>query len=151
MLVRRWAASEVLGAILVAVITMVMCAVYIAYGLVQTQTQTASISDMLRLNAKAQRQLLSLSYYYSDGKLHIFIYNMGNEESTLKTVVIGSVKYDLPNPHIRMKDAVTQNPIDNCKIAAKQLVEITAPRQQGQVDLLVLTEEGGVFIWRLNL
>ncbi len=151
MLVRRRAASEVLGAILVAAITMAMSAAYAGYALTQTRIQTASISDALRSSARAQRQLLSLSYYYSDGqgRLHIFMYNMGGEESTLRTVIVGSARYDAPN--IEMKDAVTGRSISNCKIAAKQLVEVTVPGQQGQIDLLVLTEEGGIFIWRLNL
>lgn len=151
--VRRRAASEVLGAIIIAVMTIVMAAVYASYSLVHVQTQTASISEILRTSAKAQRQLLSLSYYYVDGqgKLHVFVYNMGNEASTLKTVFVGSTGYSLPNPSVQMRDAVNQQPISDCVIGPKQLAELITPASAGQIDFLVLTVEGGVFVWRLSL
>jgi len=152
--VKRRATSEILGAILVAVITVAMAVAYAGYGLTQAQTQTASISDVLRASARAQRQLLSLSYYYrsgADGKLYAYIYNMGSETSTLKTVVVGSTKYDMPNPNVQMRDAVTRQLISDCTIQPKKLVELSVTAPAGQLDLLVMTEEGGIFVWRLNL
>lgn len=151
--IRRRAASEMLGAIIVAVITIAMSVAYAGYGLTQTQTQTASISDVLRSSAKAQRQLLSLAHYYADGqgKLHVYIYNLGGEDSTLKTVVVGSAKYDVPDANVQLRDAFSHQPISDYRIAPKELVELSVPAPAGQTDLLVLTEEGGIFIWRLNL
>jgi len=156
--VKRRGASEMLGAILVAVITVAMAVAYAGYGLTQAQTQMASISDVLRASARAQRQLLSLSYYYrsgADGKLYAYIYNMGSEVSTLKTVVVGSSKYDMSNPmdcqYVQMKDACTRQSIGNYAIQPKELVELSVTAPAGQLDLLVMTDEGGIFIWRLNL
>lgn len=153
-MVARRAASEMLGAILVAVITVAMSVAYATYGLTRAQTQTASISDVLRTSAKAQRQLLTVSYYYRsgiDGKLRLYIYNMGSEASTLKTVVVGSTKYDLPDPNVMMKDMYTNQQITDCMIQPKRLVELSVPAPAGQVDIIVLTVEGGIFVWRLSL
>lgn len=149
----RRAASEVLGAAIIAVITILMTVAYAGYGLTQAQTQTASISDLLRMSARAQRQLLSLTYYYVDGQggLHVFIYNLGGEDSTLKTVVVGSTRYDLPNAQVRLKDALSGQFMDDCRIPPRKLAELTVPAPAGQFDMIVLTDEGGVFIWRLNV
>ena len=150
---KRRAASEMLGAIIVAVVTIAMSVAYAGYGLTQAQAQTASISDVLRSSARAQRQLLTLTYYCrsGDGRLRAYIYNMGSEDSTLKTIIVGPVKYDLPNANVQLRDAVSGQPIGDCRVAPKRLVELSVPAQSGQVDVLVLTEEGGKFIWRLSM
>jgi len=146
---KRRGASEMLGAILVAVITIVMAVAYAGYGLTQAQTQTASISDVLRASARAQRQLLSLSYYYRSGtNLYAYIYNMGSEPSTLKTVFVGSKNV---TDAMQLVDAITGASIGYV-IPPKTLVKLSVPDiPTGQLDILVITKEGGVFVWRLNL
>lgn len=148
----RRAASEVIGALLIMAVTMAVAIVYAAQWSSHSQMQAASIADVLRERAKAQRQLLTLSYHYYDGNgnLRAYIYNFGSEDSTVRLVVVGGATYAMPHPQVQMRDACTGSAIQDCKIRPRQLVELRVPAPQGQRDLLIVTAEGGTFSWRLS-
>jgi len=133
----RRGASEIVGAIIVASITVGIAFLYAGRGLFEVQTRTDSMADLLRKAAKAQRQLLTLSYSYRDGqgRFHAYIYNMGEDNSTIKVAVLGGVQYDnLVGVVIQpgeMEELIFSNP------------------PSPPTDLIIMTEEGGIFTWRI--
>jgi hypothetical protein len=133
----RRGASEVVGAIIVALITMGIAFLYAGHALFEVQTRADSMVDLLRRAAKAQRQLLTLSYSYRDGlgRLHVYIYNMGEDNSTIKIAVLGGAEHaGLVGAVIRpgeMRELVFSNP------------------PPSPTDLIIMTEEGGIFTWRI--
>jgi flagellin-like protein len=152
--VRRRAVSEIVGAVLVAMITIAMAVAYVMAGRSTAQSQVLSMVDLIRAAERRQRQLLSLTYAYKDGSgnLHLFIYNYGSETSTPDklylaepTYVMGSGQYTFD-----MKQAGTNTPVP-C-IGSKQLVELTATPapSQNQFDIILTTAEGGIFIWKFQ-
>jgi hypothetical protein len=89
MLKGRRGVSEVLGAILIAVIVMAMSATYVMLEAGRSTRETMSIVDLIRAAEKRQKQLLSLTYYYKQGdSLKLYIYNYGEESSTPKLILV---------------------------------------------------------------
>jgi hypothetical protein len=81
--------SEVVGAILIAVIVLAMSMSWVALEAGRSTEQTTSIVDMIRAAEKSQQQSLSLAYYYEQGNsLNLFLYNYGVENSTPQLALI---------------------------------------------------------------
>ena len=81
--------SEVVGAILIAVIVLAMSMSWVAMEAGRSTEQTTSIVDMIRAAEKSQGQSLSLAYYYEQGSnLNLFLYNYGIENSTPQLALI---------------------------------------------------------------
>jgi hypothetical protein len=81
--------SEVVGAILIAIIVLAMSMSWIILETQTTTKQTTSIIDIIRTASKSQTQSLSLAYYYKqDNNLHLYLYNYGTENSTPKLALI---------------------------------------------------------------
>jgi len=81
--------SEVLGAILIALIVAAMSATYVMMEASQSAKKTMSIVDLIRAAEKRQKQLLSLTYYYKqNNSLKLYIYNYGEEDSTPKLLLV---------------------------------------------------------------
>jgi hypothetical protein len=137
-LVGRRAVSEILGAILVAVITVAISVVYASAGAHTAESQALSMVDVIRAAERRQRQLLSLTYWYLEGSnLHLFIYNYGNENSTIKALFVGD--YNVTG-------------VVGVTVTPKELKEVsfTCPRS-GLLDVVLLTREGGIFIWKISV
>jgi hypothetical protein len=84
----RRGVSEVLGAILIAVIVMGMSATYVTLEASRSKAETMSVVDLIRAAERKQRQLLSLIYYYKQGNnLKLYFYNYGSETSTPKLIL----------------------------------------------------------------
>lgn len=81
--------SEVVGAILIAVIVLSMSLSWAAMEAGRSNEQTTSIIDMMKIAEKSQQQSLSLVYYYEQGSnLNLFLYNYGTENSTPQLALI---------------------------------------------------------------
>lgn len=81
--------SEVVGAMLIAVIVLAMSMSWVALEAGRSTEQTTSIVDMIRAAEKSQQQSLSLAYYYKQGSnLNLFLYNYGTENSTPQLALI---------------------------------------------------------------
>jgi hypothetical protein len=151
---RRRGVSEVLGAMLVAMMAVAISVAYVAAGGLAARQQALSFVDVVRAAERAQRQLLSLTYYYrSEGCIHLFIYNYGSDPSTPERLVIagaayvrgaGSYAYNmtLAGDSARHVDAIDP----------RQLVELTATPapEADEFEVALATAEGGVFVWKLQ-
>jgi len=81
--------SEVVGAILIAVIVLAMSMSWVMMEAGRSSEQTTSIVDMMKAAEKSQQQSLSLAYYYEQGNnLNLFLYNYGTENSTPQLALI---------------------------------------------------------------
>jgi len=150
----RRGASEVLGALFIALIVVAMSAAYVMAGRSMAQSQTLSMIDIIRAAERRQRQLLSLTYAYRDGSgnLHLFIYNYGSETSTPDRLYAAGSTYTRGSGQctFSMKLAGTNTQVSS--IGPKQLVELTATPTpaQSQFDMILTTAEGGIFIWKFQ-
>jgi hypothetical protein len=138
--VRRRAVSEIVGAVLIAMITIAMSVAYVVAGRSVAQSQTLSMVDLIRAAERRQRQLLSLTYYYKYGNnLDLYLYNYGNENATIKKLFVGNFE-------------VTDSRVIGLTVVPKELKYVTFRcDQSGSLDVLLLTEEGGIFIWKINV
>jgi hypothetical protein len=138
--VRKRAVSEIAGAVLVAMITIAMSVTYVVAGRSVAQSQTLSMVDLIRAAERRQRQLLSLTYYYKHGdNLDLYLYNYGNENATIKKLFVGNFE-------------VTDSRVIGLTVVPKELKYVTfGCNQSGSLDVLLLTEEGGIFIWKINV
>jgi len=153
----RRGVSELVGIFLMTLIVMGIAAAWLTLEAPRISRESMGIVEALRAAARRQRQLLSLLYYYktseSTPKLRIYIYNYGFEESTISgdkgIILAGSV---VPREAVTMRDAESGASITDYKIKPKQTVEITFPScPSGTFDLIIRTEEGGIFIWELKV
>jgi flagellin-like protein len=146
--VRRRAVSEIVGAVLVAMITIAMSAAYVMAGRSTAQSQALSMVDLIRAAERRQRQLLSLTYFYKDGSnLYLYIYNYGSEASTPDKLYISGSAYSYS---IYQEYGGT---VGNGCIDPKELVVLktTIDPLLSQFDAIFTTKEGGIFIWRINV
>ena len=156
---RRRATSEMVGAILIAMITVAMAVAYAAAGRSMVGSQALSMVDVIRAAERRQRQLLSLSYAYKDGEgnLHLFIYNYGSEACTPDKLYIAGQTYTCGSGSYTfdMRQAGTNSPFSPSAfpIDQKQLAELRAKPAPGspQFDVILTTAEGGIFIWKISL
>jgi len=147
-MVKRRAASEMLGAVLIAVITIAMSAAYVMAGSSMAQSQALSMVDLIRAAERRQRQLLSLTYAHRDGSnLYLYIYNYGSEASTPDKLYIG----DAACPHSIYQEY--GGTVGNGRIDPKELVVLktTINPLLSQFDVIFTTKEGGIFIWKINV
>jgi hypothetical protein len=152
--VRRCAVSEIVGAVLIAMITIAMSVAYVVAGRSVAQSQTLSMVDLIRAAERRQRQLLSLTYQYKDGngRLHLFIYNYGSEASTPDKLYLAGTAYT-GEPGQRMFDMTQAGTNTTVQfIGSKQLVELIATPAPGQnqFDIILMTKEGGIFLWKFQ-
>lgn len=92
----RRGSSEVLGAVLVAVITMGAFSVYASYALNQTSNEAQSVVQSLRKGTLKQGQLLSVVYHWekvqgTSTQVKISLYNYGYADVNVKYVFIDGV------------------------------------------------------------
>jgi len=143
--VRRRAVSEIVGAVLIAMITIVMSAAYVMAGRSTAQSQALSMVDLIRAAEREQRQLLSLTYAYKNGSnLCLYIYNYGSEASTPdKLYISGSA----------CSYSIQEYGVGNGCIDPKELVMLNATigSLPSQFDAVFTTKEGGMFTWRINV
>lgn len=136
-----------MGAILIALITIAVSVAYATYSAQQASQQTMSVTDLIRAAERRQSQLLSLTYCYKQGnRLRLYLYNYGTQESTPKLILVnGQV---VSNP--AMKDVSTGDACDT--IAPRSLVELTLQAfGSSPFEVVVLTEQGAVYSWKLTL
>jgi|GEM_PF-3783786 len=148
MLKSKRGASEVLGAVLIAVIVMAMSATYVMFEAEKSTRETMGIVELIRAAEKRQKQLLSLTYYYKQGNdLKLYIYNYGEESSTPKMILTDQ---EVPLSSISMRNMDTGAACNN--IPPKTLVEITLPApSQSTFTLALFTDEGGFYSWRITV
>lgn len=139
---RRRGVSEVLGAILIAVMVISMSTAYALWAGQASQRQAMSIADIIRAAERRQRQLLSLTYAYRDGqsRVHLYVYNFGSEASTVSRLFVGGQE------------------ITDSSVIGKVLPPKSGPHElafvcsaSGSMDVLLATAEGGIFIWTVSL
>ncbi|MEM4143985.1 MAG: hypothetical protein QW445_07610 [Candidatus Bathyarchaeia archaeon] len=152
----RRGASEIVGALIILGITMAMAVSYVSLSAMKVDTQMSSFADIIRARAKAQNQLLSLSYYYQDSnmKLHLFIYNAGKEDAAVSKLFVGAARYDMPQAvifgDVVFKDVSNGQSTDPV-VPARKLVEVIAPSAAAPFDVVVITAEKAYFVWRVTL
>jgi len=145
----RRGVSEVLSAILIAVIVMGMSISYTLFEMERSERQTMSLIDLIRGAEIRQKQLLSLIYYYEEGGvLKVYIYNFGDVPSTPKRIFTDR---EVPLSEVTIKDPSSGELYDT--ILPKTLVEIAlpAPAEAGIFTLVILTEKGGIFSWEMSV
>jgi len=150
MLKNKRGTSEVLGALLIASIVISMSTVWLTFEASHATRRTMSVVNIIRAAERKQKQLLSLTYYYydeNDGYLKLYIYNYGDEVSTPNRIITNrEVKFEIRDPN-------TGNPIDS-RIKPKTLVELAIeetyiPSGKDFFNLVLFTEEGGIYSWRI--
>lgn len=148
----RRGVSEVVG---VALISIVVAAVGLAWLASQGQMlamQAYGIIDQIRAAERRQRQLLSLLYYYRDGfgNLVLYIYNYGAEDSTISRLFVKDG--EVPLSSIAVKNAETNQPLQNRVIPPRALAEVSVPNAaSGTYVVFLITEEGGRFSWEVRV
>lgn len=151
----RRGVSEVTGALLIALVMISVAVAWLMLEAPRISRESMGVIEALRAAARRQRQLLSILYYYrtSDGKLRIYLYNYGSEDSTISgdkgIILAGSV---VLREQVVMKDAESGSSITDYKVRPRQTVEMTFPScPSGTFDLIIRTEEGGLFVWELKI
>ena len=144
----RRGVSEVLGAIVVAILVLGMSVSYILLEMERAGRETYSIIDLIRKAERRQRQLLSLIFYRRQGSdLKLYIYNYGDEYSTPKRILTDR---EVPLSKVRMRNMDTGEEVSS--IPPKTLVELTLPAPSADsFTLVIITEEGGVFSWKISV
>ena len=143
------AASEVLGALLIASIVIAISSTWLAFEASRATKQTLSVVDIIRAAGRRQRQLLSLTYYHKHGSnLDLYVYNYGEEVSTIKFIVIDQTIV-LPDSMENMNTGEIANLLP---IPPKNLVKLELNIDPSKSDfvVLLLTNEGGIFSWKLS-
>jgi hypothetical protein len=145
---RRRGVSEVLGALVIAVLVLSMSVSYVLLEMERSGRETQSIIELIRRAGKRQNQLLSLIYYQKKGgDLKVYIYNYGEETSTPERILTDR---EVPLSQVSIKDMDTGGAISS--IPPKTFVEVTLPAPSADSFTLVLiTEEGGVFSWKISV
>jgi hypothetical protein len=161
LIVRRNAVSEMLGAILIALITISMAVTYVSLAGQSASRQAMSLCDLMRVVQKRQRQLLSLAYWSVDGsgRVHLYIYNYGKENATIwdpVTKQYGYIYVQGSRVKVQMYEvrAPAHRPMsDSEAIRPGILVDIsfTPPSQSPTLDILLWTGEGAFFVWKISL
>jgi len=144
----RRGVSEVLGAIVIAVLVLSMSASYILLEMERSGKETYSIIDLIRKAEKRQKQLLSLIYYQKKGdNLKLYIYNYGEEPSTPQRILADR---EVPLSSVSMKNMDTGKKCNS--IPPKTLVELTMPAPAStSFTLVIITREGGIFSWKISV
>lgn len=144
----RRGVSEVLGAIVIAVLVLSMSVSYVLFEIERSGRETLSIIELIRKAEKRQKQLLSLIYYQKKGSdLKVYIYNYGEEASTPQRILTDR---EVPLSSVSMKNMDTGQACSS--IPPKTLVELTMPAPSADsFTLVIITDEGGVFSWKISI
>jgi len=144
----RRGVSEVLGAIVIAVLVLGMSASYVLLEMERSGREMYSIIDLIRKAEKRQKQLLSLIYYQKQGgNLKVYIYNYGEEPSTPQRILADR---EVPLSSVSMKNMDTGKKCNS--IPPKTLVELTMPAPAStSFTLVIITREGGIFSWKISV
>ena len=145
----RRGVSEVLGAIVIAVLVLGMSASYVLLEMERSGREMYSIIDLIRKAEKRQKQLLSLIYYQKKGSdLKLYIYNYGEEPSTPQRILADR---EVPLSSVSMKNMDTGKKCNS--IPPKTLVELTIKPvpSPDSFTLVIITREGGVFSWKISV
>ncbi|MEM2487284.1 MAG: hypothetical protein QXR44_01645 [Thermoproteota archaeon] len=104
-----------------------------------SKREVVSIVDAIRVSERRQKQLLSLIYAYRDeqGNIHLYIYNYGATSSTISKLIVKG--YVITGPGVIGR-------VLPPKSGPHELIFPCTAR--GQVDIILMTAEGGIFIWR---
>jgi len=144
----RRGVSEVLGAIVIAILVLGMTASYVLLEMERSGRETHSIIDLIRKAEKRQKQLLSLIYYQRSGgnsKVYIY-YNYRDEVSTPQRILTDR---EVPLSEVSMKNMDAGEACSS--IPPKTLVELTLPDPaSSNFTLVIITREEGVFSWRIG-
>lgn len=126
-----------------------MSTAYALWAMQSGHRQAMSITDVIRAAETRQRQLLSLTYAYRDGQrglVHLYIYNFGSQDANVLKLFVGN---STKNQYQEITDPKVIGRVLPAKGGPYELAftcGVTDP-----VDILLLTAEGGIFIWRVNL
>ena len=142
----RRGASEVLGAIVIAVLVLGMSVSYVLLEMGRAGRETLSMIELLRRAERRQKQLLSLVFYRaSGGSLYVYLYNFGEAEAALTRILTDR---EVPPSEATLRNADTGEVID--VIPPRILVELVIPApSMDEFTLVLVTDAGGVFSWKL--
>jgi len=145
MLKFRRGVSEVVGALLIAFITVSAAVVYISMATGRAGRQVTSLADIMRTAERRQGQLLTSIYCYEkDGTVKVYIYNYGTVATTPTKIIVNGQEVNWT-----MKDAADGSSCNS--IVPKALVEVSFPKpSSAPFDFLILTPEGVICSWRLT-
>jgi len=145
----RRGVSEVLGAIVIAVLVLGMSASYILFEMERSERETFSLIELIRRAERRQKILLSLIYYQvNDGQLEVFLYNFGDVSAT-PVKILTDVEVD----SFEIYDAsVGDGGLRLDVIPSETLVKLVLPvPSENTFSFVLVTEEGGIFVWEMML
>jgi len=145
----RRGVSEVLGAIVIAILVLGMSASYILFEMERSERETFSLIDLIRRAERRQKILLSLIYYQvNDGQLEVFLYNFGDVSAT-PVKILTDVEVD----SFEIYDAsVGDGGLRLDVIPSETLVKLVLPvPSENTFSFVLVTEEGGIFVWEMML
>jgi hypothetical protein len=144
LIVRRRAASEIVGAILIAIITASISVAYAFWGGTAVSQQASSIVDVIRQATSRQRQLLSLLHARRGTSLELYICNYGTEPSTPERVYVNGQLGSF-----QLYDMVSKTSCD--AINPKRIVRLTlSDPGTPTVDVILVTNCGGIYTWTVG-
>lgn len=151
----RRGSSEVLGAVLVAVITMGAFSVYASYALNQTSNEAQSVVQSLRKGTLKQGQLLSVVYHWEEvqgtsTQVKISLYNYGYADVNVKYVFIDGVpqdRFSLSTLDGKQDGTIKVGSITNLVVDVPYAVN---PIVSGQsYEAVLVTDDNLVYSWGL--
>lgn len=151
----RRASSEVLGAVLVAVITMGAFSVYASYALNQTSSEAQSVVQSLRKGTLKQGQLLSVVYHWekvqgTSTQVKICLYNYGYADVDVKYVFIDGI----PQDHFSLS-TLDGNQVSTIKVGSITNLVVDIPYAVNPIvsgqsyEAVLVTDENLVYSWGL--
>ncbi|MCL4436367.1 MAG: hypothetical protein M1503_02395 [Thaumarchaeota archaeon] len=151
----RRGASEVLGALIIAVIAIAGFTAYAGTLFNQTRVETSSITEALRKGTIKQGQLLTTLYHWesiegTQTRIEVTIYNYGYTDAKPKLILIDTQPYK----NYQLTD-LDGNPVDAIKPGQISKIILTAPYVAQSVlssqgyELVLLTEDNQAYSWWL--
>jgi flagellin-like protein len=145
MLKRKRGVSEVVGALILAAITVSVAVVYISMATGYAGRGATSLADIMRTAERRQGQLLSAVYCCeSGGNVMVYIYNYGTVSAAPVKVIVNGAEVAWT-----MKNADTGALCT--EISPDVLVELSFPKPStNPFDLIITSPEGIIVSWRLS-
>ena len=151
----RRGASEVLGALIIAMITIAGFTAYAGTLLNQTKAETTSITEALRKGIIKQGQLLSPLYHWetvegTQTRIEVSIYNYGYTDARPKLILVDTQPYQ----SYQITD-LDGNPVEAIRPGQVTKIILTAPYVVQSVlsgqgyELVLLTEDNQAYAWWL--
>lgn len=151
----RRGSSEVLGAVLVAVITMGAFSVYASYALNQTSNEAQSVVQSLRKGTLKQGQLLSVVYHWENvqgasTQVKISLYNYGYADVNVKYVFIDGVSQSSSNLFALDGKQVSSVKVGSVTNLVVDVPYAVNPIVSGQsYEAVLVTDDNLVYSWGL--